>query len=334
MEFFRPNRTGGRPRFENEEIISNPSVILFEAIRKEFENIYRIIINNDKLSQFLGFNENYITKKYHYIRKGKQGYITPKKYDQIKAILSVYFIEISHIMSKELIESLQQYEDFLSTHFLIRSSNRSKLYHPNLKERFFEKIDTNEKAYWLGFMYADGYIIEEFDNYRTYYRIGLKIKIEDEDLIDRFIRTLYLNSDYKHRYKELQNIEGKFYEVEYFRIHFANQVMAGDLIKQGVIPKKSKIIRLPCLNSCELYLSFILGYFDGDGEEGTSRLWSGSREFLEDIKKMFDVPNEIQLKESNLGSAWGLSLAPKLFNAMLDNFKDSMARKRKRLMER
>jgi len=334
MEFFKPNKTGGRPRFENKEIISNPSVILIEAIRKEFENIHGIEINNDKLSQFLGFNENYITKKYHYIRKGKQGYITPEKYDQIKGILSVYFSEISHIMSKELIESLQQYEDFLSTHFLIRSSNRSKLYHPNLKERFFEKIDTNEKAYWLGFMYADGYIIEEFDNYRIYYRIGLKIKIDDEELIDRFMRTLYLNPDYKHRYKELQNIEGKFYEVEYFRIHFANQVMAGDLIEHGVIPKKSKIIRLPCLNSCELYLSFILGCFDGDGEEGTSRLWSGSREFLEDIKKMFDVPNEIKLRESNLGSAWGLSLAPKLFNAMLDSYKDSMPRKRKRLMER
>lgn len=334
MEFFRPNRTGGRPRFKNLEIISNPSVILIEVIRKEFENIHRIEINNDKLSQFLGFNKNYITKKYHNIRKGKQGYITPKKYDQIKGTLSVYFSEINHIMSNDLIEGLQQYEKFLSKHFLIRSSNRSKLYHPNLKENFFETIDTNEKAYWLGFMYADGYIIEEFDNYRTYYRIGLKIKIEDEELIDRFIRTLCLNPDYKHRYKELQNIEGKFYEVEYFRIHFANQVMARDLIEHSMIPKKSKIIRLPCLNSCELYLPFILGCFDGDGEEGTSRLWSGSREFLEDIKKMFDVPNEIKLKESNLGSAWGLSLAPKLFNALLDSYKDSMPRKRKKLMER
>ncbi len=83
-----------------------------------------------------------------------------------------------------------------------------------------------------------------------------------------------------------------------------------------------------------MYLPFFLGCFDGDGEEGTSRLWSGSREFLDDIKKMFDVPNEIKLKESNLGSAWGLSLGPKLFNAMLDSYKDSMPRKRKRLMER
>ncbi len=179
MEFFRPNRTGGRPRFENEEIISKLYCILFKAIRKEFVNIHRTVINNDKLSQFLGFNENYITKKYHYIRKGKQGYITPEKFVQIKGILSVYFSEISHIMSKELIESLQQYEDFLSTHFLIRSSNRSKLYHPNLKEGFFETISTNKKAYWLGFMFADGYIIEELDKYRSYYRQGLKLNLDD-----------------------------------------------------------------------------------------------------------------------------------------------------------
>ena len=334
MEFFKPNRSGGRPRSENKDILSNPSVMLIEVIRKEFENIHGIEINNDKLSQFLGFNKNYITKKYYNIRKGKQGYITPEKYDQIKDTLLVYFSEINHIMSKELIEALEQYEDFLPKHFLIRSSNRSKLYHPNLKKKFFETINTNEKAYWLGVMYADGYIVEEIDKYRTYYRIGLKIKIDDVELIDRFIRTLGLNPEYKHRYKELQEIEREFYEVEYFRIHFANQVMAGDLIKHGVIPKKSKIIRLPCLNSCELYLPFILGCFDGDGEEGTSRLWSGSREFLEDIKNKFDVPNEIQYRESNLGSVWGLSLGPKLFNAMLDSYEDSMPRKRKRLMER
>ena len=28
----------------------------------------------------------------------------------------------------------------------------------NLKEDIFEVIDTPEKAYWLGFLYADGYV--------------------------------------------------------------------------------------------------------------------------------------------------------------------------------
>ncbi|MFX1498369.1 MAG: hypothetical protein ACFFBH_12650 [Promethearchaeota archaeon] len=225
MEFFRSNRPGGRPRLENEDIFNNPSVILIEAIRKEFKHIYGIEINNDKLSLFLGFNKNYITKKYYNIRNGKQGYITSEKYDQIKDILVVFSSEIDHIVSKELKKALERYEDFLSRHFFIRSSNRSKIYHPNLKERFFETIITNENAYWLGVMYSDGYIIEEFDKYRTYYRIGLKVKIEDEEFIDRFIRTLGLNPEYKHRYKELQKIGGEFYEVEYFRISFTNQQM-------------------------------------------------------------------------------------------------------------
>lgn len=30
---------------------------------------------------------------------------------------------------------------------------------------FFEVIDTEEKAYWLGFMYADGYIINNENRY-------------------------------------------------------------------------------------------------------------------------------------------------------------------------
>lgn len=110
--------------------------------------------------------------------------------------------------------------------------------------------------------------------------------------------------------------------------------MARDLIEHGVIPNKSNIIRLPNLGSCELSLSFILESFDGDGETNTSRLWSGSREFLVDIKNAFDVPNEIQYRESKLGSAWGLSLGPRLFNAMLDSYEYSMPRKRKRLRER
>lgn len=43
-------------------------------------------------------------------------------------------------------------------------------------EDFFEVIDTEEKAYWLGFMFADGYILskrevkEERREYSYYYR--------------------------------------------------------------------------------------------------------------------------------------------------------------------
>ena len=45
---------------------------------------------------------------------------------------------------------------------------------------FFEKIDNEYKAYWLGFMYADGCILKQ-DN-RGYGEQEFKIQIAKEDL--------------------------------------------------------------------------------------------------------------------------------------------------------
>ena len=39
---------------------------------------------------------------------------------------------------------------------------------------FFEKIDNEEKAYWLGFMFADGYIVN-YDNMEVLYTKGIKV---------------------------------------------------------------------------------------------------------------------------------------------------------------
>ncbi|MFX1326950.1 MAG: hypothetical protein ACFE91_02240 [Promethearchaeota archaeon] len=46
-----------------------------------------------------------------------------------------------------------------------------------MREDFFEIIDTKEKAYWLGVIYAEGYI--ETRN-QLPFRIGIEIGIDDE----------------------------------------------------------------------------------------------------------------------------------------------------------
>ena len=43
---------------------------------------------------------------------------------------------------------------------------------------FFEKIDSEEKAYWLGFMFADGYIVN-YDNYYVEDVLGLSVSLKD-----------------------------------------------------------------------------------------------------------------------------------------------------------
>ncbi|MFX0100425.1 MAG: hypothetical protein ACFFCS_12655, partial [Candidatus Hodarchaeota archaeon] len=55
--------------------------------------------------------------------------------------------------------------------------------HPNLKEDYFEKIDTKEKAYWLGVLFADG-CIQRYKN--KPYAVGLNQHKDESILINRF----------------------------------------------------------------------------------------------------------------------------------------------------
>lgn len=54
-----------------------------------------------------------------------------------------------------------------------KQDKTSRKYYCNFD--FFECIDTEEKAYWLGFLYADGYIIKH--NYNNI--VGLNLKVSD-----------------------------------------------------------------------------------------------------------------------------------------------------------
>ena len=59
---------------------------------------------------------------------------------------------------------------------------------PNKKyvdESFFDNIDTEEKAYWLGFMYADGCVNTSSNSFE------LSLKEEDYDHIVKFKNALH-----------------------------------------------------------------------------------------------------------------------------------------------
>ena len=154
-----------------------------------------------------------------------------------------------------------------------------------MKENYFNTIDTVEKAYWLGVLYVEATM--ETRNQKPY-RLGIQIGTDDEILIDRFIKTLDLNPKIKH-YREKDNT---------VYVKFVNKTIVKDLVKWGVVPRKSKIIELPKLSKRELYLAFLLGYYDGDGKTGTTRIITGSKIFLDQIKKHFDLPYKIYEKNS------------------------------------
>jgi hypothetical protein len=195
--------------------------------------------------------------------------------------------------------------------------------HPSLEINYFKTIDSKEKAYWLGFIYADGSI----SGNGTMIRIELGQK--DEGQIDRFCTTAGLDKNRKlYRIRE---------GSERVAIQFRCKAMRDHLLKHGVKVRKSKTIEFPKLFDRDLELAFLLGYYDGDGKQNTTRIMSGSMGFLEQIKERFNLSFRINAtqRESEIcgrrikGTEYYMHLGTELFNEMMENYTRSMPRKRR-----
>jgi len=66
-------------------------------------------------------------------------------------------------------------------------------YNPNLKSRFFKRLDTPEKTYWFGFLCSDGSITSGNDPSKKRYQISIEISKKDRSHLVKFCRAVGLN---------------------------------------------------------------------------------------------------------------------------------------------
>lgn len=118
-------------------------------------------------------------------------------------------------------------------------------------ESYFEKIDTPDKAYWLGFIYADGCVYKGTDNYS--YRLQINLKDDDKAHLDKFQQAI--GSSYKIDHNTKTNSVS---------LKINSTKMCTNLIKHGVVCGKSLIIKKPTIDKA-LIPHFVRGLFDGDG---------------------------------------------------------------------
>lgn len=130
-------------------------------------------------------------------------------------------------------------------------------YDYSICDHVFSKIDTEEKAYWLGFLYADGTIARFKDV------IELGLKEEDKEHIYKFRNFLGLNE--KPIKKGIKRINGK--EFISYRFSFNSAMVKQDLMRLGCIPQKTFSLKFPTEEQVPSHLihHFIRGYIDGDG---------------------------------------------------------------------
>jgi len=121
----------------------------------------------------------------------------------------------------------------------------------NFDENYFETIDAEEKAYFLGFISADGCVIERNGNCRV---LSIHINKQDIDILEKFKKEI--------------NYEGEISmgksRSRMCTIFCTSMKMFNDLSKYNVTPRKSRILKFPKLPENMIH-HYMRGYFDGDG---------------------------------------------------------------------
>lgn len=143
----------------------------------------------------------------------------------------------------------------------------------------FEIINNEEKAYWLGFLEADG-CIHNGNNYD--YRIELGLKEEDLYHLEKFKN--FIGKDNKISYRK---------QSKSYRYNFRNKKVWSDLIALGCTPQKSLTLAFPSVEqvSDQFLLPFLRGYFDGDGSFWYKNKFGlnilSSKDFLQGLKERY-----------------------------------------------
>lgn len=180
-----------------------------------------------------------------------------------------------------------------------------------INDSVFEKIDTEEKAYWLGFLYADGFVAAKNN------QIGLGLALKDIAHLEKYKTFMEWGGDIKvnkeHQFgsKDTHNKAGE--DMYNCRVIITNEKIHSDLINLGCVPNKSLILKFPTEDQVpkEFQLAFIRGYFDGDGTLGLYRhsktnpkleeslLIVGTKPFLEKVQEILGPGHLMQKKNCN-----------------------------------
>lgn len=126
-------------------------------------------------------------------------------------------------------------------------------------ENYFEIINSEEKAYWLGFMFADGYIVDNSNRYGQD-EFGISLSEKDKDHLEKFKKSIEATNPILI-YKRNSKTPGE----PLARILLTSQKTVNDLIDKGCVKQKSLILKPPKNIPNELIHHFIRGFFDGDG---------------------------------------------------------------------
>lgn len=133
----------------------------------------------------------------------------------------------------------------------IKRYKRTEIFNPLMNENYFNIINTQNKAYFLGLIISDGNVFKPLGGNKQS-SISITLKDEDIYILKKFKEELNINTSI--------NSDGRGSSM----IAIRSNVMAADLKKYGIKERKSFDTSLPVLNE-SMMSHLIRGIMDGDG---------------------------------------------------------------------
>jgi len=321
--------------------------------------LYETELFGNELSLKLGQGKQFIAHIKQKITNIKDQSFDPD-YKFSKELLNSFRVNINTNLKQkvtQLIKYINSYEAQKPDLKLYR-----KQQHNVKNSDFFFIIDTLEKAYWFGFLCADGsiqYVTPESGR-RVRYRVYIQLGYKDKAQLIKFCNAIgydstkiserYTNLHYKNEIKQFKSVV----------IQFICKEMVEDLVNNDFASSNADYKTLPSFlkKNKNLLLAFILGYFDGDGSKkrrGGGLIFCSNEPFLKEIRdavnnllgielnviltqnkdEILQTPNFCFKEGSEDGytikltkNAYKLTISSVLYKMMMINYKNSMKRKR------
>jgi intein-encoded DNA endonuclease-like protein len=117
-------------------------------------------------------------------------------------------------------------------------------------KNFFNTINTEVKAYYLGLLYADGNVTNNV--------LSISLQEKDKDILEKFKEHLKYTGP-------LLSINKSGNRQNQIKLSITSPKLVTDLLKHGLYPNKGTTLMFPSTIPEKLQHHFIRGYFDGDG---------------------------------------------------------------------
>jgi predicted DNA-binding protein YlxM (UPF0122 family) len=235
---------------------TNNKTVLSKKQKEQIIELYCQNISPTKIGEMFNIKRDSVTR----IAKKAGINTTPKKKLSDQDVENICKLYVDGLSTQKLADKFKVSATIISKYLKrnnikIRDMSECHRIYP-INEDFFDVIDTEEKAYFLGFLYADGcnHLKENF--------VTLGVQHSDKEILKKLAALIYKEnpdnqikiSDRTHDNKGI---------TAYFTIN--SKHICHRLDQLGCVQSKTFKIKYPNWLSNDLHRHFIRGYFDGDG---------------------------------------------------------------------